>query len=280
MNCLTFIKSQYLSPVGKILALLRIVGFFVALLFFVSFYVVRHRLFPLSPKARFRVRGRFARFSLFLLGTRLKLEGDPIKHQVPALIVCNHRSLLDPVICASHVYGYYLSKAEVRDYPLIGAGSSLTGVIFVQREDKQSRNGTRKAIADTLREGKNVVLFPEGTTTDGSSVKGFHRKLFRACDYVDCEFQPIVINYEVNGELINPVAFIDDDEFAEHLWHLLSFSHIKARVEFLPVREFSSDNLKQQVNELEQEMRHKVEVRSRKINLSPNGEEIPSPASA
>lgn len=225
VNCLTFIKSQYLSPVGKLLALLRIVGFFVALLFFVSFYALRHKLFPLSPKARFRVRGRFARFSLFLLGCRLKLEGEPIKLQVPALIVCNHRSLLDPVICAAYVYGYYLSKAEVRDYPLIGLGSSLTGVIFVQREDKQSRNGTRKAIADTLREGKNVVLFPEGTTNAENTTKEFYKGSFEVAAEVGVPVIPTIVEYKdrddywVKGSLLGKSVY----QFSKwrnhlHLW--------------------------------------------------------------
>ncbi|MCG8316871.1 MAG: 1-acyl-sn-glycerol-3-phosphate acyltransferase [Pseudomonadales bacterium] len=219
---------------------------------------------------------------LRLLNMDVEVSGDlptPKTEGPGRILVSNHVSWLDIPLIGSLQQINFLSKAEVKNWPLIGTLAEGVGTLFIQRGSGDA-NMITKQIADRVEEGHSVLFFPEGTTTDGSSVKGFHKKLFKACDYVDCEFQPVVINYEVQGEPINPVAFIDDDEFAEHLWHLLSFSHIKARIEFLPVRKFSSENLKQQVQDLEQEMRRKVEVRSRKINLTPNGEEIPSPASA
>lgn len=217
---------------------------------------------------------------LRLMNIEVEVSGTPapssFSHQ-GRVLVSNHVSWIDIPLIGSQQQINFLSKAEVKNWPLIGTLANGVGTLFIQRGSGDATRVARQ-IADTVADGHSVLFFPEGTTTDGNSVKSFHRKLFRTCEYIDCEFQPVVINYEVSGEKINPVAFIDDDEFAEHLWHLLKFTHIKARIEFLPSRKFDPDNLKAQVQDLEQEMRRKVEVKSRKIKPS-SPESIPAAVS-
>lgn len=219
---------------------------------------------------------------LKLLSVDVEVYGvKPKKPDDKGLIfVSNHVSWLDIPLIGSLQEINFLSKAEVRNWPLIGKLAEGTGTLFIQRGSGDSHKVTRD-IAERANQGHSVLFFPEGTTTDGSSVKKFHHKLFKANQDTDTEFCPVIINYEVDGEPFNPVAFIDDDEFAEHLWHLLSFNHIRARVEFLPSRKISTENLRGDIRALEETMRNKVETRNRKINLHPGKqEEAPSVASA
>lgn len=217
---------------------------------------------------------------LELMSVETEVHGTPPKSAKGKglIFVSNHVSWLDIPLIGSLYKTGFLSKAEVRQWPLIGRLAGSTGTLFIQRGSGDSEQ-VMKDIAARINRGHSVLFFPEGTTTDGSSVKRFHHKLFRVNEFTDALFCPVVISYEVSGEPVNPVAFIDDDEFAGHLWHLLRFAHIKARVEFLPATGISRDRLREDVQNLEQLMRRKVERHSRKIRL-PETREQPAAVSA
>lgn len=184
----------------RLLAILRMGIFLFLLLCFVTFYLIQDAIVPISKERRFRIRGRFSRLSMRILGVSLTLEGEPIKTQGPFLMVCNHRSLLDPLVCAGHLYAFYLSKAEVGDYPLIGPGTRLTGVIFVARDDKNSRSASRDAIKQTLESGYNVLLYPEGTTCGEDLTKKFYKGSFEVAHEINVPVIPVVLEYKTRSD--------------------------------------------------------------------------------
>ncbi len=110
------------------------------------------------------IRRLYSRQLLSVLGVKLTIEGSPPNFS--CLVLSNHRSYLDPVLIANDVLGFYISKAEVEKWPVIGYGIKLSGVIFLKRESKDSRKNTLEGIVEKIKEGWPVVLFPEGTTTD------------------------------------------------------------------------------------------------------------------
>jgi 1-acyl-sn-glycerol-3-phosphate acyltransferase len=222
---------------------------------------------PLAPRVKATKRWWLGRI-LRLMSIETTVFGEPPSQQngKGLVFVSNHVSWLDIPLIGSLREINFLSKAEVRKWPLIGKLADSTGTLFIQRGSGDTHRVTQD-IAERVKQGHSVLFFPEGTTTDGSSVKRFHHKLFRASELTDIAFCPVVIHYDVEGEPFNPVAFIDDDEFAEHLWHLLRYHHIRARVEFLPARAIAPDNLRADVLTLEKEMRSKVEFHDRKIRL-------------
>lgn len=222
---------------------------------------------PLAPRVKAAKRWWLQRI-LKLMSVETEVYGElPMaKNGKGVVFVSNHVSWLDIPLIGSLRQINFLSKAEVKSWPLIGRLATSTGTLFIQRGSGDT-NQVKRNIAARINAGHSVLFFPEGTTTDGTSVKRFHHKLFRVNEFADTEFCPVVINYDVEGEPFNPVAFIDDDEFAEHLWHLLRYNHIRARVEFMPTRTISMENLRQDVQALEEEMRRKVELRSRRIRL-------------
>jgi 1-acyl-sn-glycerol-3-phosphate acyltransferase len=181
---------------GKILAALRIFLFALSLVLIMLILVPVHFLFHLSAKIRFVVRSVFCRLLFFILGVRLRREGARDVHKGPYIIVCNHRSLLDPVIAARYIHAHFVGKAEVRSYPFLGFGANLTGAIFVDRGCRDSRAATRDAMKAVLDKGQNVMLYPEGTTYGGDLTKRFYKGSFEVAAELGVPVIPVVLEYK------------------------------------------------------------------------------------
>ncbi|WP_338053445.1 lysophospholipid acyltransferase family protein [Rhabdochromatium marinum] len=161
-----------------------------------------------------------------------------------ALLVANHISWLDiPVLGAQGPIGF-LSKAEVRRWPMIGGMAAMAGTLFIER----GANRFAEAIASVrarIRNGATLVIFAEGTTSDGTQVLRFLPRLFAVVqdqDSVDTasaepeppQLQPVALRY---GRDIQPdpvAPFINDDTLVRHLWRVLKNPGIAVQVSFLP----------------------------------------------
>lgn len=150
--------------------------------------------------------------------------------QPGAFLASNHVSWLDiPVLCAQGDV-HFLSKAEVRDWPLIGRLAQAAGTLFIRRGSGESRLKAEE-IAAHLRAGRTICVFPEGTTTDGCSVRRFFRPLFAAPVLAAAPVQPVALRYrDEQGHLDSQVPFIGDDAFHSHLWALLLRDRIRVSV--------------------------------------------------
>jgi lyso-ornithine lipid O-acyltransferase len=148
------------------------------------------------------------------------------------LLVANHVSWLDIPVIGSQASSRFLSKAEVRKWPLIGWMSELAGTVFITRGAHQIANVV-KGIHARLQAGQPVVIFPEGTTSDGREVLRFHPRLFAICQQTGVAVQPVVLHYG-SGPDPDPVApFLGDDTLVAHLWRLLRHPGLEVRVSFL-----------------------------------------------
>jgi 1-acyl-sn-glycerol-3-phosphate acyltransferase len=173
---------------------------------------------------------RWCRRFLGILGVELTVTGSPV--DAPVFLVSNHVSWLDIPLIASQRHLYFLSKAEVGDWPLIGTLARAMGTLFIKRGSGESG---RKAleIADRLKRGHTVLVFPEGTTTDGTSLRRFFPQLFDAPLMADVPVQPLAVRYlDDSGAPDAAMAFIGDDEFHHHLWAMLLRSRIRVRLHF------------------------------------------------
>ena len=93
--------------------------------------------------------------------------------QSRSLIVANHTSWLDIPVIASIMPAAFVAKSEVRGWPLVGLAAELTGAVFVERARRQNTADVNAAIADRMAGGDPVVLFAEGTSSDGNRVLQF-----------------------------------------------------------------------------------------------------------
>lgn len=180
---------------------------------------------------------RAARWWLAELNRILRLEIS-VQGELPAqpaLYVANHVSWLDIPVLGGIAGVHFLSKAEVAEWPLIGKLATAAGTLYIRRGKGEVRMRTRQ-IAAHIGSGRSVLVFPEGTTTDGRDVRNFHSPLFAAATDGGHALQPVAIRYlDQNGELHPHAPFIGDDEFSAHLWRLLGSDAIRVQVQFLPL---------------------------------------------
>jgi 1-acyl-sn-glycerol-3-phosphate acyltransferase len=164
------------------------------------------------------------------LDLRVEVEGVPA---AGALLVANHVSWLDIPVLGTQARLAFLAKSEVRLWPLVGWMAGVAGTLFISRGGNQAAELTRR-IGERLDAGLPVVLFPEGTTTDGRALARFHPRLFAAGQQPGVRIQPVALRYGAGPEP-DPVApFIGDDDLLRHLARLLAHPGLAVRLSFLP----------------------------------------------
>jgi len=165
-----------------------------------------------------------------LLGMQVAVQGAL---EPGVLLVANHVSWLDIPVLGAQGDIAFLAKAEIRAWPLIGWMAAVLGTLFIQRGANQARD-IADQIAARARAGQVVVIFPEGTTSDGSQLLPFHPRLFAAAQVSGARLQPVALRYGEAGRL-DPVApFIGDDQPLPHLLRVLRHPGIRVQVDFLP----------------------------------------------
>jgi lyso-ornithine lipid O-acyltransferase len=161
----------------------------------------------------------------------MRVRGDGVLAR-PSLLVANHVSWLDiPVLGTQGEMGF-LSKAEVRAWPLIGWMSEIVGTLFINRGANQIGEAIGH-ICLRVRGNKPVLVFPEGTTSDGRQVYRFHPRLFAICQQAGVQVQPVALRYGTGPEP-DPIApFVGEDTLLRHLWRVLCHPGIEVRVGLL-----------------------------------------------
>lgn len=140
-----------------------------------------------------------------IFGLRLKVSGD-LSHHRPTLYICNHVSYLDIFLLGSLVPGYFIAKSEVASWPLFGKLARLQNTLFIERNSRRARTQV-DTLQSQLLEGKNLILFPEGTSTEGTHVEPFKSSLFHAAEAnseTAIEIQPMTLAYtRYRGKLMD-----------------------------------------------------------------------------
>jgi lyso-ornithine lipid O-acyltransferase len=168
---------------------------------------------------------------LEILGVRLRMEGTPLRGA--HLTVANHVSWLDIPLLSALEPTRFVSKSEVRRWPLAGTLAEAAGTFYLRR----GRGGTApllQRLVPHLRRGGSAVLFPEGTTTDGTEVRQFHPRLFQAALDAGCPVQPVTIQYGLSAGGARIAPFVGEDSLIAHLLRLLRSPGVEARVCYGP----------------------------------------------
>lgn len=151
----------------------------------------------------------------------------------PALVAANHISWLDIVILGHLLPTCFLSKAEVRDWPLIGWQAMRAGTLFIRRGGGEA-GSISETMAKHLQHEGMLTLFPEGRTTDGHSVHRFFPRLFAAAVDSGTPVAPVALHYHINGEHDARAPYIDDQSLAQNLLGLLRRPGSQVHVHFCP----------------------------------------------
>ncbi len=179
---------------------------------------------------------------LRVLPLRVKCHGLPATET--RLLVSNHVSWLDIILIGAHTPVHFLSKAEVRDWPVIGWLATAAGTLYIQR-GQTSGTSLQAQLASALKDGHSLVIFAEGTTTAGDQLRTFHGRLLSCAIDSATPIQPVAIAYRQQGQPDTIAPFINDDEFSAHLLKLLGSPRIDVELHFLDDLQPSAGNRNQ-----------------------------------
>lgn len=181
-----------------------------------------------------------------ILGVRISVDGH--RPAAPALLASNHVSWLDIVVLGGLTHTDFLSKHEVRRWPLIGWLAARSGTLFIRRGSGETA-AVSSQIAARLRAEGLLTLFPEGTTTDGREVRPFFSRLFAAALDTGTDVVPVTLRYHIDGDH-DPVApYTDQQSLGDNLRGLLVRARTQVHVVFgEPIS--LSDHTRKEVAEL------------------------------
>lgn len=149
-----------------------------------------------------------------------------------SLLVTNHVSWLDIPALLTVLDADFVAKRDVVCWPVIGAMATRIGTIFLARGQRNAAQTTADGMTWRLAQRRNVILFPEATTSDGRGVRKFYARLYQAAIRTHSRVQAVAIRYpELDGPQ-GAAPFIDNDELVGHLWRLLGEKRIVAELHF------------------------------------------------
>ena len=154
---------------------------------------------------------------------------------IPAsgLIVSNHLSYLDILVLASVAPATFVSKADVRGWPVFGWLAALGGTVFIERERRTHVGAVNREVESALADGVPVVVFPEGTSSDGTTILPFRSSLLEPAIGGTHLITVSWIHYTLaDGDAGREVCYWGDHTFFPHLLNLLGKQQIRARICF------------------------------------------------
>jgi len=178
-----------------------------------------------------------ARSILKVLDIRSQVEGQP-----PAcgLVVSNHLSYLDIIIISATMPCFFVAKMEIVGWPFFGRAARSGGTIFLDRSSLASATTVAEQITERLELPVPVLLFPEGTSTDGAQVLRFHSRLIEPAITAGAPITAAAIRYVIEGGVEErELCWYGDEEFITHLWKVLGVKGFAAQLHFGEPRIYS-----------------------------------------
>lgn len=184
-----------------------------------------------DPERRHALNRAWSLKMLRLCGMRLVVHNDGARLDRGALVVANHISWIDIYVINAWRPTPFVSKAEIRQWPLVGWLAQQLDTVFIQREKRSDAKRIMHELSDRLSAGELMCVFPEGTTSNGLALLPFHANMFQAAVSAGAPVQPLCIMYEdAQGRQSTAPAYIDDLSLADSLTLLLRGGPLTAHV--------------------------------------------------
>ena len=164
------------------------------------------------------------------MGIETHVEGEP---PARGLVVSNHLSYLDILIISAVMPCFFVSKIEVDNWPYFGWAARTGGTIFLNRASMASAKSAAEQIAERLKLPVPVLLFPEGTSTDGTQVLRFHARLMQPATSAGALITAAAVRYKIAGGVQErELCWYGGDVFMPHLWKVLGVKGFSAQLHF------------------------------------------------
>lgn len=204
---------------------------------------------------------------LHILNVHIDIAGDDPLHSLRhGLIVTNHISWLDVFVLNAVVPMRFVAKSEVRRWPVIGWLCARAQTIFIERGKARSAARINVQLVTLLQQGECLAIFPEGTTTDGTSVAHFHSSLLQPAIDAQAQVHPIAIRYQDEfGTHSLAAAYIDELSFGASLWNILSMPELHVQLAGTPPLDASTTDRRSLTRSAQQHISQALDV----MNISP-----------
>ncbi|MFC4159763.1 lysophospholipid acyltransferase family protein [Chitinimonas lacunae] len=188
-----------------------------------------------SAMARRHAVARWSRRLVSIAAIEVRAQGHiPAPTVEAAILVANHVSWLDIFVMNAVVASRFVAKSEVRNWPLIGWLCERTGTLFISRERRQDAARVNQAIAGALNDGDCVAVFPEGSTSDGFTLKPFNAALLQPAVQAGAPIIPVALRYlDAYGRQTDIPAYVDDLSLVESVLRILAQRRLIAELTFL-----------------------------------------------
>lgn len=192
-----------------------------------------------------------------ILGIEVRLHGKSNREDggVSGLVVSNHTGYVDILTEAAAFGMRFTPKIEIRSWPVIGAYVQLSEPVWIDRSSPRKSGKTLEEFRETLRQGIPLLVYPEGTSTDGrSGLKPFKSTSFETVVGTDIPIQPVLLFYRTGKKDISP-AWYGDMTLLPHLWKLLGNGKSRCDIHLLePYRAPAGADRKQIMTEVRDRM--------------------------
>ncbi len=224
---------------GQGISVIRLIAYFrfMRVLCHIIYGLLLACLYPLLHKSfQYHIVKNWSRELLQVMHVGLAADEKHYSISAPGqLLVANHISWLDAVALNAVTPCFFVAKAELLDWPLLGWICERIGTLFIKRDARRDAARINQQIAAILRHGENIALFPEGTTTDGTRLDHFHSSLLQGAIDVEATVCPVVIHYCDNtGHANNAAAFVGEMTFVQSLWKIVCSPSLHIMVSHLP----------------------------------------------
>lgn len=198
-----------------------------------GWWTIRFAFPTLSPAEQALRVQAWAQGMLAVMGVRLVVQGTP-PVAGPMLVVSNHLSWLDILALHAAQHMRFVSKAGVKQWPVLGTLSTGGGSLYLERERPRDAMRVVHHMTKALRAGDLVAIFPEGTTSNGQGLLPFHANLLQAAISADSPVQPTALRFAdaATGQTSQAPRYIDDDNLLTSLWNTLRAPPLLAIVRF------------------------------------------------
>lgn len=152
----------------------------------------------------------------------------------PVLLVANHISWLDIVVMHAARHCRFVSKSDIKNWPFVATLSHGAGSLYLERESRRDAHRVVMQMADRLRAGDILAVFPEGTTGDGITLKPFHASMIQAAVEAMVPVQPVALKFmdAASGKTSFAPSYVDDETLAGSIWRTMTAPKLKAVVTF------------------------------------------------
>lgn len=198
-----------------------------------GWWTIRTR-FPALPAAEREARvQQWARRFLEIWRIDLQVHGQP-PAQGPVLLAANHISWLDILVLHAAGFCRFVSKADIKDWPVIGMMATHAGTLYIARDSRRDALRVVHHMRDALQRGEVVAVFPEGTTSDGLTLLPFHANLIQAAISAESPVLPVALEFidSRSGQMSTAPMYIGDQTLIESVWRTLTTPGLRAVVSY------------------------------------------------